>query len=106
MTETLSPRARFDVLAAAFSEDPAVTRPERRGFAQGGLMRHGKLFATLRGEDLLLKLPAERVAQLIAAGLGAPFDANKGKPMKEWVLAQMSADWEALSREAAEFASA
>jgi hypothetical protein len=101
--DTLSPKARYAVLVAEFDDDPAVTQPERRGFAQGGLMRHGKLFATLRGDDLLLKLPADRVATLIVSGHGAPFDANKGKPMKEWVLANMTADWLALAREAAGF---
>jgi hypothetical protein len=68
-------------------------------------MRNGKLFARLRGDALLLKLPAGRVAHLIAAGQGAAFDANKGKPMKEWVLANALADWPALAREAAAFVS-
>ena len=94
---------RYEAVAESLVGDPAVARPERRGFAQGGLMRDGKLFATLRGDQLLLKLPAARVAALIASGQGAPFDANKGKPMKEWVLASMGADWEALAREAADF---
>jgi hypothetical protein len=94
---------RYEALAETLLGDPAVTRPERRGFAQGGLMKTGKLFATLRGDQLLLKLPAARVASLIASGQGAPFDANKGKPMKEWVLAETGADWEALAREAADF---
>jgi hypothetical protein len=93
----------YEALAEALLGDPAVTRPERRGFAQGGLMRDGKLFATLRGDQLLLKLPAARVAALIASGQGAPFDANKGKPMREWVLAGVTADWDVLAREAAAF---
>jgi hypothetical protein len=100
MTSTIE---RYELLAETLLADPAITRPERRGFAQGGLMRDGKLFATLRGEELLLKLPAARVAALIASGQGAPFDANKGKPMKEWVLAGMSADWDVLAREAMGF---
>jgi hypothetical protein len=94
---------RFEALAEALLGDPAVTRPERRGFAQGGLMKDGKLFATLRGDQLLLKLPAARVAVLVASAHGASFDANKGKPMKEWVLAGMTADWDVLAREAAAF---
>jgi hypothetical protein len=43
------------------------------------------------------------VAGLIASGEGGPFDANKGRPMKEWVLARMNADWDALAREAMAF---
>ena len=106
MPSELPAGARFEALAAQWLLDPAVTRPERRGFAQGGLMRHGKLLATLHGEELLLKLPAARVAELIAAGQGAPFDANKGKPMKEWLLANSDADWAALIHEAAAFVGA
>jgi hypothetical protein len=98
-----SPAQRYETLAESLRGERAVGRPKRRGFAQGGLMKAGKLFATLRGDHLLLKLPAARVAALIASGQGAPFDANKGKPMKEWVLAGMGADWEALAREAADF---
>jgi hypothetical protein len=66
-------------------------------------MRNGKLLAALRGDVLLMKLSAARVSALIASGQGAPFDANKGKPMKEWVLANMTADWLALAQEAAAF---
>ncbi|MDB5464474.1 MAG: hypothetical protein JWP23_2863 [Phenylobacterium sp.] len=98
-----SPPERFGVLATALLAQPGVTLSERRGFARDSLMVNGKLFAAVRGDVLLLKLPAERVAALIAAGEGAPFDANKGRPMKEWVLARMDADWEALAREAAAF---
>ncbi|HXA38512.1 MAG TPA: hypothetical protein VNW53_05890 [Phenylobacterium sp.] len=98
-----SPAERFGALVGALLDEPGVTLSESRGFARHSLMANGKLFAAVRGEVLLLKLPAERVAALIASGEGAPFDANKGKPMKEWVLAKMSADWDALSREAMAF---
>jgi hypothetical protein len=99
----ISPAERFGALASALLDAPGVTLSESRGFSRDSLMVGGKLFAAVRGEVLLLKLPAERVAALIASGEGAPFDANKGKPMKEWVLAKMSADWDALAREAAAF---
>ena len=98
-----SPAERFGALASALLDEPGVTLSESRGFARDSLMVGGKLFAAVRGEVLLLKLPAERVTALIASGDGAPFDANKGKPMKEWVLARMSADWDALAREALAF---
>jgi hypothetical protein len=97
------PAERYGALASTLLGEPGVTMSDSRGFARGALMIHGKLLVALRGDDLLIKLPAERVAALIASGHGAPFDANKGKPMKEWVLAKMSADWDALAREAMVF---
>lgn len=98
-----SPADRFAALSAVLLREPGVHLSERKGFGRDSLMKNGKLFAAARGEVMMLKLPAERVAALIASGQGAPFDANKGRPMKEWVLANMSADWETLAREAAAF---
>jgi hypothetical protein len=98
-----TPAERFGALGSALLGEPGVSLSESRGFSRDSLMVGGKLFAAVRGEVLMLKLPAERVAGLIASGQGAPFDANKGRPMKEWVLANMAADWEALAREAMGF---
>jgi len=55
---------------------------------------------------LVLKLPAERVDALIAAGCGVRFDANEGTPMREWFsLDPASAGpWLPLASEALDFA--
>jgi hypothetical protein len=100
---TDSPQARYIAIITHFADDPTVAPSTRGGFTRDSLLRNGKLLVALRGEMLMMKLPAPRVAELIAAGQGAPFDANKGKPMKEWVLANMSTDWLALAKEAAAF---
>ena len=51
---------------------------------------------------LVLKLPAARVDELVSAGAGLHFDANKGIPMKEWLSLDPGSDedWLALAREA------
>ena len=80
------------------------TGPPARGFGAEALKVGGKIFAALSNGKLLLKLPAARVAAMIADGSGEPF-ATGGRPMKEWVLASPKriAGWEALAHEAREF---
>jgi hypothetical protein len=52
-----------------------------------------------------VKLPHDRVTALIGSGAGAPFDAGKGRAMKEWltVTADDEESWLALAREARDF---
>lgn len=82
-----------------------VSQSTRRGFGFSGLSIAGKLFAMPRGDELLLKLPAPKVAALIACGDGAPFDAGKSRPMKEWVTinAASKESWVELARQAMRF---
>jgi hypothetical protein len=104
----MTPDEAYAALEAHFLVKPGVTRSVKRGFAEGGLMTSGKLFAVQhRGDQLLLKLPAGRVEALIATGRGAPFvmGATGGRVMKEWVLAQPEAaeDWLELATDAEAF---
>lgn len=46
----------------------------------------GRFFAFLRGGELVIKLSAERVRELCESNRGAPFDAGKGRAMREWVV--------------------
>jgi uncharacterized protein (TIGR02453 family) len=64
--------------------DPAVQRSTMMGLPC--LRLEGRFFASLdrRSEALLVKLPADRVGQLIATGDGQPF-APAGRVFREWV---------------------
>src|SRR5690349_5546721 len=73
----------------------------------GRCLRVGKEFLALvdyKGSGLVVKLPKERVAELIEAGVGKPF-GPAGKVFKEW-LAVPKPDgrrWRALLREGIAF---
>ena len=64
--------------------DPAVQRSTMMGLPC--VRVHGRFFASFdrRGDALLVKLPAERVGQLVTAGEGEPF-APAGRTFREWV---------------------
>ena len=89
--------------------DPAEPEPARRKFGAGALKVRGKIFAMPAHGTLVLKLPANRVDALVAAGLGTRFDLGHGRVMKEWVALSASAKedrWLALAREARAFVAA
>jgi len=50
-----------------------------------GLKTSGKFYGFAAGDDLVVKLPADRVVELIDAGDGLPCSPRPGAPMKEWV---------------------
>jgi TfoX/Sxy family transcriptional regulator of competence genes len=84
----------------------------RRGVTGGtgfgtneGLRVSGKIFAMLVRGELVVKLPRDRVEELVEAGAARRFDAGKGRPMKEWasVPASASRRWRGLVEEARTF---
>ena len=100
----------FGGLVEALGDEPGVTTPgerpgRERAFGAGALKVNGRIFAMISGGRLVVKLPAARVAALIAAGEGGPFDGGKGRPMKEWATVDVArrAAWEPLAREAPAF---
>ncbi len=94
----------YAAIEARFVGQAGITRSSKKGFAEGGLMTSGKLFAVRRLKDLLLKLPPDRVQSLIVVGKGETF-ASGGRVMREWVLAtpQAADDWLHLATEAEAF---
>ena len=82
-------REFFDAAARELaSRHPEVedTRGGRsRAFGAETLKVHGKIFAMLQGGRLVVKLPRQRVDELIDTGFGGRFESAQGRPMKEWV---------------------
>ncbi len=108
MHPTTSRADLYATLADALRAEPGVTlgAPGKIGFGSSALQVNGKIFAMLdsRG-DYVVKLPAARVQSLIASGEGAPYDAGRGRPMREWVTVKSPSEeiCLALAREALAF---
>jgi hypothetical protein len=101
-----SPDDTFAAIAARWRGAAGVA--EGTGFGgKPGLRVGGKIFAFLRDGELVVKLPAARCAQLVADGAAVPFDAGKGRPMREWVVfaARDLDDWAGAAEEAHAFVS-
>ena len=93
---------RFERLVDELVGVEGVSPPSPgRGFGSSALKYRGKIFAMLVRGHLVVKLAKGRVAELVAAGEGRHFDANKGTPMKEWFTLDEPSDlsWSELARE-------
>jgi hypothetical protein len=100
-------RERYADLVDALRGIDGVSPPRGgSGFGRSALRYDRSIFAMLVRGRLVLKLPAPRVTELVGAGAGVHFDANKGTPMKEWLSLDpgSGADWLDLALEALEFA--
>ncbi|TDD86182.1 hypothetical protein E1293_09840 [Actinomadura darangshiensis] len=104
----MTPEERFEDLVDAMTGRPGVSPPGstgRGGFGSHALRIEARMFAMLVRGRLVLKLPETRVDELVAAGEGIRFDANKGTPMREWLALDPEAEtgWVPLAEEAMEF---
>lgn len=76
------------------------------GFGRSeGLRFSGRIFAMLVAGELVVKLPKDRVDELVTSGIARRFEAGKGRPMKEWATVPTSASrrWRGLIDEARTF---
>lgn len=99
-----SARDRFDELAVDHLGQPGVS--PGRMFDSEGLKVHGKFFALLSGERVVLKVPAAQAAALVAAGDAVPFEPGPGRRMREWVVLTPPADlslWRRLMHDARDY---
>ena len=97
---------RFEDLVDDLLAEPGVTPPGGGGFGRSAVRWQGRIFVMFVRGQLVLKLPAQRVDELVERGEGDRFDANKGTPMREWLSldAAGSEPWLPLAREALAFA--
>lgn len=99
---------RFAAIVGALVRMPGVThsKPGSRLFGSSSLKVHDKIFAMDSSSgEFVVKLPKARVDQLVATLAGERFDANRGRPMKEWleVRSKSADEWLQLAREALQF---
>jgi hypothetical protein len=108
--DIMTAEERYEDLVVAFNDTEGVTPPTRTsGFGRAALRYRGKIFAMFVRGQLVVKLPKNRVTELVETGRGARFDANKGTPMREWFALEQHDDlddalWLELATEALEFA--
>jgi hypothetical protein len=97
-----------DLVDELLGIDGVTPPPGGSGFGRGAVRFRNKIFVMFVRGRLVLKLPADRVSELVGAGEGVHFDANKGTPMKEWLSLdpESGLDWLPLAHEALEFARA
>src|ERR1700759_5488008 len=103
----MPPEERYEDLVDEFAGEGGVTPPAGgSGFGRSGLRYRRKIFAMFVRGQLVVKLPAPRVDELVAAGHGERFDAGKGTPMKEWFSLDPGSGlpWLPLAHEALAFA--
>jgi hypothetical protein len=95
----------FWELAQQFLAEPGITRSTMMGYPC--LRANGAFFACVERATghLIVKLPAHRVAALVAAGQALPFAPND-RTFREWAAFPVAdpAEWRALLAEAREFA--
>jgi hypothetical protein len=65
-----------------------------------------KMFAMLSKGSFVVKLPKERVKELLDSNEGLPYDPGTGTYMKEWVIipTEFSDKWTDFAEEARKFA--
>jgi TfoX/Sxy family transcriptional regulator of competence genes len=93
---------RFLPVVNAFAKKRNVSHGKM--MSSYGLKVHGKIFAMFGRSKFTVKLPKERVDELVAGGKGERFDPGHGRLMKEWVTVKFGTEnWVELANQAYEF---
>ncbi|HEX8804498.1 MAG TPA: hypothetical protein VF743_09900 [Acidimicrobiales bacterium] len=104
MGSVVTPERAYQFVVDALLDEPEVE--SGRMFRSQGLRFRRRFFALLNRGRLVVKLPADRVAQLEGDGTGTRFDRGDGRPLREWVAVPLTDEerWRALAVEALGFA--
>ena len=96
----------FQPVVAAFAGDKKVGHGKM--FSSNAVLNvNGKIFAMQVKGKLVVKLPKQRVDELVANGRGKYFDPGHGRLMKEWAaLDSPESEWVGLAKEAYRFVKA
>ena len=93
----------FQKVASAFAGHRDVKFGKMFG-SSSVLNVDGKIFAMCRKGELVVKLPKDRVDQLVEARKGTRFQPGHGRIMKEWVVIPAKKEgWQGLCQEAYTF---
>ena len=107
----MTPDERWAALVETMLERSNATygndesRGARRAFGATSLKANGRIFAMLVKERLVVKLPRQRVDELVDGGSGERFDPGHGRIQKEWlsIHSQEDEEWLAMATEAETF---
>jgi len=102
MSPLSAPEGPYGRVVKALMAESNVT------YSRNTLWVKRKMFAYCNKEGrLLVKLPSERVNELIASGKGMRFGSDKGPVVKEWLTVDPSLreKWLPLAKEALKFVS-
>ncbi len=101
--EAVSVDPRFAPVVAAFARDRSVS--QKRMFSSHSVLNvNGKIFAMLVKDKIVVKLPRQRVDELVGARKGGYFDPGHGRLMKEWIAVEAGRmNWVDLATEAYRF---
>jgi len=115
MTATEQFKALVETMLARSNEitDRVASDGARRRFGSTSIktgVQNGKMFAFLnrKTEQLVVKLPEARVAELVEAGEGKRYDPGDGRLQREWMVVGSSeqSDWERFAVEAEAYVAA